>query len=108
MQATTQRVPLTADLRLPSGLSARIRATHVRQRGEFYSSSGSPDAEPGSDRFWIADASLSYRLPQRRGFVSLDLRNLFNRQFRYQETDLNNPLLARSRVWFVRASVYFD
>ncbi|MGD8312428.1 MAG: TonB-dependent receptor, partial [Gammaproteobacteria bacterium] len=40
----------------------------------------SPD---GDSRFFLVDAAVGYRLPKRRGVVSLGVSNLFDRDFDY-------------------------
>jgi tetratricopeptide (TPR) repeat protein len=106
-KVTTQMVPLLVNLHLPNGLSAGLSATPVWQSGLFYSSSGSPDPEPGSDRFWVTDVWISYRLPQRFGMLTAGVKNLFDQTFQFQETDLFNPAFARERLFFVRATLSF-
>jgi hypothetical protein len=46
-------------------------------------------AIPGEPNFWVVDAALSYRLPKRYGFITVGATNLFDKHFRYQETDLS-------------------
>ena len=59
----TQRVPLGAKFFHPSGFGAGVTATYVNQDGQFI------DGTTGSSAFWIVDAALSYRLPNRYGFI---------------------------------------
>ena len=33
---------------------------------------------PGEDRFWVVDAFVGYRLPNRRGLLSLNADNLLD------------------------------
>ena len=106
-EVTTRRIPLQVDFHHPLGVSARLSATHVRQDGLFFSSSGNPEPEPGSARFWVTDLSVSYRFPQRLGMVSAEVKNLFDKTFQYQETDVLTPAFARHRVFFVRATLSF-
>jgi outer membrane receptor protein involved in Fe transport len=106
-EVTTRTVPLRADFHHPSGVLARVDATYVKQRGMFYMSSGGPDPEPGSDRFWVVDLTLGYRLPQRLGLITAEVKNVFDKSFQYQETDLFTPAFARHRVFFLRAALSF-
>ena len=106
-EVKTRKVPLVIDFHHPLGILARLSATFVRQNGLFFSSSGNPEPEPGSSRFWIADLSIGYRLPHRLGIVSIEVKNLFDKRFQYQETDLLTPQFALSRVVFARATLSF-
>ena len=46
----------------PSGISVRIQASYIDQEGDFLA--GPFGTIPGSDQFWVADLSVSYRLPE--------------------------------------------
>jgi outer membrane receptor protein involved in Fe transport len=107
-EATTIRTALSATALNPfglTGLSARLAASYVDQDITYVDFSNQP--VPQSDTFWIADASISYLLPQRRGFLTLTVRNLFDKQFRYQELDPANPILAPGRLVFARINLSF-
>jgi hypothetical protein len=53
------------------------------------------------------DAGLSYRLPQRYGFITVGATNLLDKQFRYQETDLRNATVVPERTFFTRVTLAF-
>ena len=76
-EANTTRLLLGTSIIQPSGWTARIKATYVDQDGDFR---GNP-RYTGDDQFWVADASLGYRLPQRRGLVELVAKNLTDETF---------------------------
>jgi outer membrane receptor for monomeric catechols len=86
---------------------SKLVATYVEQSGEFFFINAGPDPVPAEDRFWIADLTLGYRLPRRMGTLSIDIRNLFDEQFQYQETDLFTRRFAKERVVLFRASLAF-
>ncbi len=99
----THRVPLGASFFHPSGVSASVRGTYVNQSGEF-----EPNPEEfrsGSDDFFVVDATLSYRLPRRYGFVSVGATNLFDKKFRYHDTDFTSPIFQPDRVLFARVTL---
>jgi hypothetical protein len=68
---------------------------------------GTGASESGSDRFFLVDAALSYRLPRRLGFVTVGATNLFDKEFRYQETDVRNPMIQPERLIFTRVTLSF-
>ena len=41
--------------------------------------------EDGRTKFITVDAGIGYRLPNRRGIVSLQVSNLFDTNFKYQD-----------------------
>jgi len=64
------------------GLTGSATVSHVDQRVERLATSLFPS---GADHFTVVDAALGYLLPQRRGIVSLEVYNLFNSKFSYQD-----------------------
>ena len=102
----TQRIPLGAGFFHPSGLNAMLRATFVDQNGEF-NRLDAPEGifESGSDQFWLVDAAISYRLPQRYGFISVGANNLFDKQFKFYDTDIFNPTIQPQRMFYARITL---
>jgi len=102
----TRRLPLGVSYYLPLGLSLTGNATFVDQEGRFYDSVNLATAE-GGDRFWIIDAKLDYRLPKRRGIISLGAKNLLNSSFSYHELDPQHPTIYPERLIFTRFTAVF-
>src|SRR5690606_6589887 len=92
----THRVPVTLNYFHPSGFNAGVTALYVDQYGRFRSFEG--EGEPGSDSFWLADFTVGVRLPSKRGQVSFRVHNVFDRQFRFQDTDPENPRIFPERL----------
>jgi tetratricopeptide (TPR) repeat protein len=106
----TERLPLGVKFFDPSGLSFSLRGTYIKQHGEFVHSTVptlTGCCEAGSDNFFLVDASLSYRLPKRNGFITAGVTNLTDRHFRYQETDLSNASIQPVRMGFARVTLAF-
>jgi tetratricopeptide (TPR) repeat protein len=98
----------------PSGFYAKLRPAYISQDGEFSDTSFeaffSPEPFPtfrGEDDFWIVDASIGYRFPKRYGRVALEVRNLFDEDIRFQDTDPANPGVFPERQVLVKAILAF-
>jgi hypothetical protein len=101
---TTHRLRLGGNVFDDSGFSAGLKATFVDQEGAV----GSEDSiENVRDRFWVLDAALAYRLPKRYGRFTIEIRNLLNQQFRFQDTDPANPTIIPERFVFARFTLAF-
>jgi hypothetical protein len=102
LQLNTHRVPLGIGFFHPSGLSASIRTTYFKQKGEFLR-----DIEvlSGSDDFWIVDVAVNYRLPKRYGFITVGATNLFDQEFLFFDTDFGNPSIQPDRMFFSRVTL---
>jgi outer membrane receptor protein involved in Fe transport len=50
---------------------------------------------------------LGYRLPKRRGLLSLNIENLFDKDFRYQDIDPENPSVVPERFAYFRFTLSF-
>ncbi len=64
--------------------------------------------EPGADRFWLLDAFVGYRLPNRHGLLSLNADNLLDRRFRFQDVDPEDTSLIPQRLISFRFTLSFD
>ena len=108
-EADTHRVPLGINFYHPSGLSAMLKATYVNQAGDFERQN--PIATGvfahGDDRFWLFDAAINYRLPKRYGFITVGAKNLFNRFFRFYDTDPSNPAMQPGRLVYGKVTLSF-
>jgi len=103
-EVKTHRIPLGLGFFHPSGIFLRLKETYFDQKGVFLSQTA-PAAVPGSDSFWITDVSVGYRFPKRYGILSVDARNLFDKSFRYQDTDPTSPLLQPVRTVVIKMTL---
>jgi tetratricopeptide (TPR) repeat protein len=104
-EADTHRVPLGISFFHPSGISSFLTATYYNQDGEFGGITAATPIRSGSDKFWLVDAAVSYRLPLRYGFVTLGVTNLFDENFKYFDNDLRNASIQPDRMVFGRVTV---
>jgi len=100
----THRVPLSVSWFHPSGLAFKVKNSFVHQSGMFHDITLN-DKTPGRSSFFIVDMSLSYRLPQRFGLISLGINNLFDDRIHFQNTGNDEPILAPGRILFSRINI---
>ncbi len=106
---TIERLPIELRYFSPSGLMLGFRTSHIRDHGTFVMSTSPPGTlEPGQDRFWLVDAFVGYRLPNRRGLLSLNADNLLDRRFRFQDVDPEDTSLIPERLISFRFTLSFD
>jgi tetratricopeptide (TPR) repeat protein len=103
---TTHRIPLGVRFFHPTGVSVALRGTFYDQDGDFIRRGGT-DFEANHSQFFLLDAAVSYRLPQRYGFITVGATNLTDEHFRYQETDFRNPTIQPTRLVFTRVTLSF-
>ncbi len=107
-----ERVPLEVRYFAPSGMTFGLRASYVQQQGLFEVPPATPfdpiAFAPAEDRFGIVDAFVSYRLPRRRGVLSLNADNLLDKRFSFQDIDPTNPSLFPERLVSFRFTLAFD
>ena len=90
----------------PSGFFAGLQTSYVYQDGDF----GDPAAPPidsDDDDFWVVDAGVGYRLPHRFGMLSVEAKNLFDEDFKFQDTDPAKPTIAPERLILGRVTLAF-
>jgi tetratricopeptide (TPR) repeat protein len=102
----TQRVPIGLSWFDPSGITLTTTATFTDQSGKFVDTLTSRGSS-GQDDFWLVDAQLSYRLPRRYGLVSVGVKNLFDRHFRFHEPDPTNPTVYPERFLYMKLELSF-
>ena len=105
VEVETHRFPLGLSYFHPSGFSAGLRATYIDQKGDFVDSLG--EIVPGDDQFWIFDASVGYRLPKRYGLITVEIKNLFDEEFKYQDMEFRNPVISPERLILARLTLSF-
>jgi outer membrane receptor protein involved in Fe transport len=104
----THRVPLSARFFHPFGFSAGLKATYVNQDGDFLVPQPFGfSIESGDDQFWVFDALIGYRLPKRYGQITLEAKNLFDEEFKFQDTDPGNPRILPERLILLKATLSF-
>jgi outer membrane receptor for ferrienterochelin and colicin len=99
----THRVPVGLNFFHPSGVGASTVVTYWNQHGRFILNDTSQRS--ARDDFFTVDAAVSYRLPQRYGFLTVGVTNLLDKEFRYFDRDIKNPIVQPDRMIFGRFTV---
>ncbi|MBI2877357.1 MAG: TonB-dependent receptor [Candidatus Tectomicrobia bacterium] len=88
-----------------SGLSGRVEATHIDQKGKF----GDPMSGflPKNSHFWVVNAYMGFRLPRRWGIITIEARNLLDKEFNLQEMESAMPRIYPERMIFVKFTLSF-
>lgn len=105
----TLSAPVSLNYFDPSGIFAKLTTTYVRQEVARLDSTN-----VGVDGFVLLDTAIGYRLPKRRGILSLEGRNLFNEDFFYRNINLQqsepnfyNLRYSPDRTFFLRLTLNF-
>jgi len=102
----THQLPISANLFFSNGLTLQITTTKVRQKGLFFEPV-LKEISASASQFWVADFSLSYRLSNRTGRITIGAKNLFDKTFEYHNTDIANTRLLPERIIFTQFSVTY-
>jgi outer membrane receptor protein involved in Fe transport len=105
VEVDTHRFPLGIRFFHPSGFSAGLKATYFDQDGLF--GTGGGGYLPGDDQFWVVDAAVSYRLPKRYGLITVEVKNLFDEEFKYQDMEYRNPVVSPESLILARVTLAF-
>lgn len=102
----THRVPLEVCYFHDSGFSSSFKATYFHQD---YDGKDTQTAETVSvsDRFWVCDAEFAWRLPKGKGRISFVVKNLFDKDFLYQDTDPYHPEIHPERQMVLNVTFRF-
>jgi Flp pilus assembly protein TadD len=90
----------------PKGFFAELKATYVNQKVER-SLAILDDSESLQDDFFLFDTAIGYRFPKRQGIISLQVLNVFDEEFdfqdvNYQTSEAKNPRFIPDRTLFLR------
>jgi tetratricopeptide (TPR) repeat protein len=101
----THRVQWRGNFFHPSGFFIGARATYAYQDGEF----GDPalPTVKDDDQFWVLDGALGYRLPKRYGIFTIEVQNILDEDFKFEDTDPANPSIAPDRLILFRLTLSF-
>jgi len=105
----TTSVPFVVRYFRAAGLFAQVGATFVQQDVDLAPTS---TFDEDSEDFVVVDAAIGYRLPQRRGILSLEVKNLFDEDFLYQDSNIqqsepSNPRFIPDRTVMGRITLSF-
>ncbi len=92
----THRLPITLNYFHPNGFFTKLGATFVEQRVKYQSETKKP-LQSGNNHFWILDAAIGYRLPNRWGILSFGIKNLLNEQFNFEELNTTTGATVASQ-----------
>jgi tetratricopeptide (TPR) repeat protein len=105
----TVSVPLSISYFSEAGWFSRIGGTY------FHQSVGRPNltgvtAESGNDGAFILDAAFGYRLPKRRGIVSVEVGNILDDSFFFQDENIQliepqEPRFIPERTFLLRLTL---
>ncbi len=108
LRVTTQLAPLRATWYLANGFFVRGTLTLVDQSIDT-TAGPTPDRE--RHRFSLTDLMLGYRLPGGRGILTLEARNIFDKEFGFQDTDFAGipriPLFRPGRLLMMRVTFQY-
>jgi len=107
----TERLPVEIRYFANGGLTIGARGSTVHQEGDFQSALAQSLFVPlayGEDEFFVLDAFVGYRLPNRRGLLSLTVDNALDESFQFQDVEPTNPSLFPERLISFRFTLAFE
>jgi tetratricopeptide (TPR) repeat protein len=99
------KFPLGIQYFTPSGWTIAVKGTYVM---EDLDSGVEGSVTEQSSEFGLVDATVSYRLSRRRGFVTIGATNLLDKQFAYEQIDTVNTEFQPARMVFGRVTLLFN
>jgi tetratricopeptide (TPR) repeat protein len=81
----TTTIPLSIRYFSPLGVFAELGATFVQQQHIVQQGS---ESNSNTEDFFVLDTAIGYRLAKRRGIISLEVKNLLNEDFLFQDLEV--------------------
>ena len=92
VELKTTSIPLGIHYFDPSGFFAGLGVTYVNQDIQTLDQQPFTVLPTQSEDFVLVDAGLGYRLPKRWGVIYFGARNLFDKQFHFQDYSFQTPV----------------
>ncbi|MDS4060569.1 MAG: TonB-dependent receptor, partial [Candidatus Contendobacter sp.] len=109
----TLSLPLNVQYFDPSGFFAGLGIVYVNQKIQVLDPGSSTLSPTRNENFTLINIGLGYRLPKRWGVVALQVDNMFDKKFHYQDDNFqtgdgtSNPLFTPERTVFGRFVLNF-
>jgi len=109
----TISLPLDVQYFDPSGFFASTGIVYVNQKVQFMDQRSLTLLPTQSENFALFNAGLGYRFPKRWGIIALQINNLLDKKFHYQDNSFRsadqsvNPLYIPERTIFGRLVINF-
>jgi len=105
----TLSVPVTVRYFSDIGIFGELGATYVSQQLRRQQTSS---LAAGSDSFVLFDLAIGYRLPRRKGILSLEVKNILDENFEFQGDNFQtsqptNPVYVPDRTLLARMTINF-
>ncbi|HEU5180219.1 MAG TPA: tetratricopeptide repeat protein [Candidatus Polarisedimenticolia bacterium] len=94
----TQRLRPQVRFYLPSGFFAGVAGTRYDQQVDTFDDFTSSSRNSINTKFWIEDLMVGYRFPKRYGSVTLQARNLGDREFDFYERTIQDSVIPARTV----------
>jgi TonB dependent receptor len=103
-------LPLSASYFDPSGWFFKITGTYLNQK--VWRPLSLADSATEQEDTFLVGAKLGYRLPNRRGIFSVEVENLLDQDFRYQDDNFRSseersPRFVPEQTWLARLTLSF-
>jgi outer membrane receptor protein involved in Fe transport len=98
------QAPLTLRYFDPNGILGLVRATVVREQGQFFNVT-TGNVAPGRGTFATMDIGIGWRYPGRPLIATFEAQNLLDSHFHYQDTDPLNPRIFPRRTFLGRITI---
>lgn len=105
-QLTTNTLPLDIRYFDPSGFFAGIGVVYVNQEIQVLDQSSLTFSPTQSENFTLFNVGLGYRLPKRWGIVALQVNNVFDEKFRFQDNSFMTADQSINPLYFPERTVY--
>ena len=103
----TKKIPLSYTYFTGPSVNVSSTLNYIHQRGTYFDTVNDTQPSSAKDDFWTMDVRLDYRLPARRGKLSLGVNNLFDSSHHFQETNGDNITVYPERFVFGKFQLAF-
>lgn len=107
LELKTRKIPIVFSYQNSTGFNTKLTASHYDQKIVLPTGTGSTS---DSDKFLLINLALGYKLPDKKGNISLIINNLLDEDFKYYNSDIwagsaRNPEVQHDRSILLQFSI---
>jgi tetratricopeptide (TPR) repeat protein len=106
LDVTTKSIPFNVTISR-NLWSARMTTTFVSQRGHFFFAPLGSESAADSSKFTMTDFSVSRSIGRNKGSIGLEIKNVLDKGYRFQETDVVHPRFSTQRLFLLKGIAQF-
>ena len=98
---TTRKLPISFKFYYPNNWLGSLTTTYYNQ--DVIQPLSATSFKHDKDDFWISDVIIGYRFNKRKGQIGLEVRNIFDKKFKYYDSTFRSGMAQPASIYHERS-----